>query len=188
MSSIPESVSFVSPTKASRSRRQQSVASKDDNSTIKTEDQGANRMDVDDDDDESSWYSNLRDSESEEGETPEMEALRKQVAELTSIVSGLAQTKSFDSSEGSKSNLAGNLKKKTKQGNASSSSIAGDSKASRRSTLEKRNARLEVVVELELVEMSMQRRPSEMRPICCGGHPSVFLVVQVANGWVCQCC
>ncbi|CAB9507394.1 hypothetical protein SEMRO_304_G112660.1 [Seminavis robusta] len=135
MSSIPESVSFVSPTKASRSRRQQSVASKDDNSTIKTEDQGANRMDVDDDDDESSWDSNLRDSESEEGETPEMEALRKQVAELTSIVSGLAQTKSFDSSEGSKSNLAGNLKKKkTNQGNASSSSIAGDSKASRRST------------------------------------------------------
>ncbi|CAB9530080.1 hypothetical protein SEMRO_2734_G335870.1 [Seminavis robusta] len=92
-------------------------------------------MDVDDDDDESSWDSNLRDSESEEGETPEMEALRKQVAELTSIVSGLAQTKSFDSSEGSKSNLAGNLKKKkTNQGNASSNSIAGDSKASRRST------------------------------------------------------
>ena len=152
LGSIPESVSFVSPTKKSshslsRSRRShQPTIQEDDNSTIKTEDHhgGAGstvQMDVDQDDDDTTWDSKLGGSEAE---NPVVEGLRQQVADLTNLVYGLAQTKivaeakSFDSDEaGSKSsgNLAGNIKKKkTNEGHASSNSLAGDSKASRRSS------------------------------------------------------
>ncbi|CAB9505792.1 hypothetical protein SEMRO_243_G097030.1 [Seminavis robusta] len=88
-------------------------------------------------DDDDSWDSQLgEDSTTGPGESEEITKLRRELEAMQSILSGITQAKSFGSDDGSKSaKHAGNLKKmKTNDGYASSNSIAGDSKASRRST------------------------------------------------------